>query len=142
VAAAGAGDAVAGAVDAAATAQAAAAAEAAGGVVPLDLTNTQAVLKSVGLPTDTLVVGPQYYIGGPTGPAAKSSSLNHRCVCVSVRDRFLSGSEGTAAVWPQAPGAAPSPCVRHSRLSRSTLVESLSVSPLRHCSCVPNCSFL
>jgi hypothetical protein len=51
-----------------------------GGVeAPADLSNTPAVLKSLGLPPDTVVVGPQYYIGGPQGPAARYSSLNPRC---------------------------------------------------------------
>jgi hypothetical protein len=45
---------------------------------PLDLSDTSAVLASLGLPKDSVVVGPQYYIGGPQGPAAKYSSLNPR----------------------------------------------------------------
>lgn len=44
----------------------------------LDLSDTPAVLASLGLPQDSVVVGPQYYIGGPQGPAAKYSSLNPR----------------------------------------------------------------
>lgn len=93
-----------GAVDAAAAAANAqtAAAEGAGEGLPLDLTNTPAVLRSVGLPQDTLVVGPQYYIGGPTGPAAKYSSLNHRCVCapgfrLRLRAQHV-GSQSAAAL--------------------------------------------
>lgn len=57
----------------------AAGAEAAGSSAQtLDLSDTPAVLKRLGMAPDTPVVGPQYYIGGPTGPAAKYSSLNHR----------------------------------------------------------------
>lgn len=61
--------------------QGAAAEAASGSAQPLDLSDTPAVLSSLGLAPDTAVVGPQYYIGGPQGPAAKSSSLHHRCVC-------------------------------------------------------------
>jgi hypothetical protein len=35
-----------------------------------------ALLASLGLPADTVVVDPQYYMGGPTGPAAADSTLN------------------------------------------------------------------
>jgi hypothetical protein len=86
--AAGGGAAGADGTEAAAAAVAVAAASGAsynGGVeAPVDLSNTPAVLKSLGLPPDTAVVGPQYYIGGPQGPAAKYSSLNPRCAHQAV----------------------------------------------------------
>jgi len=58
-----------------------------GGGQPGEAPDTATVLTSVGLPADTAVVGPQYYIGGPQGPAAKYSSLNPRyvlCPCSSA----------------------------------------------------------
>jgi hypothetical protein len=76
------------AAGAAAASQGAATEAASGSVQPLDLSDTRAVLSSLGLAPDTCVVGPQYYIGGPQGPAAKSSSLNHRCMCHSQGARI------------------------------------------------------
>jgi hypothetical protein len=76
---------------------AAASTAASGSAQPLDLSDTPAVLSSLGLAPDTAVVGPQYYIGGPQGPAAKSNSLNHRCVlstpCTPDLNQGLSAHE-------------------------------------------------
>lgn len=50
----------------------------AGRAAALDTSDPRQLLASVGLPADTLVVEPSYYIGGPQGPAASDSTLDTR----------------------------------------------------------------
>ncbi|WIA14192.1 hypothetical protein OEZ85_002731 [Tetradesmus obliquus] len=44
----------------------------------LDLSDPKVLLASAGLPADTQVVQPQYYMGGPQGPAARDATLNSK----------------------------------------------------------------
>jgi hypothetical protein len=44
----------------------------------LDLSDPKLLLASAGLPADTQVVQPQYYMGGPQGPAARDATLNSK----------------------------------------------------------------
>lgn len=59
----------------------------ASGMAPagLDLSDPKQLLASAGLPADTVVVEPSYYMGGPQGPAAKDSTLNTRYGAACVR---------------------------------------------------------
>jgi hypothetical protein len=44
----------------------------------LDLSDPKVLLASAGLPADTQVVQPQYYMGGPQGTAARDATLNSK----------------------------------------------------------------
>jgi hypothetical protein len=53
-------------------------ASAAAAAAALDLSDPKVLLASAGLPSDTQVVQPQYYMGGPQGPAARDATLNSK----------------------------------------------------------------
>lgn len=50
---------------------------AAGGEV-LDVSDPKLLLASLGMPEDTAVVPPEYYMGGPQGAAARGTTLNSK----------------------------------------------------------------